>query len=295
MHMDSASDDADGLLATPPAPLTSVIDEIGDPRSWYGTNLVGVSSHWLASCGFNTAPRALHIAGTRASHRGLFSLLDAAPDGQAAADVFEHYMALSFGIGKRQAELWGTPKRVWRSSYVKVLQGWGFDANSPPGAVLKGWVESRFGITPTFHDGPLERFPSAAWLRYLQQKLGSRYHSNCIQLQLDLLYEYCQWSLARFAGDGPARRTLYRGIDRSQAHFLRGGLSERRGVLRLNNLVSFSSSRAQAGVFGELIIEAEVPHAKLLYYPGLVRDKVLTGEGEWLVIGGDYDVAVAYH
>ena len=34
------------------------------------------------------------------------------------------------------------------ASYLKLLQGWGLDSNSAAGAVLKGWVESRFGIVP---------------------------------------------------------------------------------------------------------------------------------------------------
>ena len=35
------------------------------------------------------------------------------------------------------------------------------------GAVLKGWVESRFGLVPAFHRQRLQRFPSPAWVRYL--------------------------------------------------------------------------------------------------------------------------------
>ena len=66
-------------------------------------------------------------------------------------------------------------------------------------------------------------------------------------------------------------------------------------MLRFNNLVSFAQTRAQAEVFGELIVEARVPLCKLLYYPGLIRDRVLAGEGEALVIGGDYEVAVHYY
>ena len=52
-----------------------------------------------------------------------------------------------------------------------LLQGWGLDANGPAGAVLKGWVESRFGIVPIFHKAPLQRFPSAACVR-LSSLLG---------------------------------------------------------------------------------------------------------------------------
>jgi NAD+--dinitrogen-reductase ADP-D-ribosyltransferase len=64
--------------------------------------------------------------------------------------------------------------------------------------VLKGWAESRFGLVPTFHKAPLGRFPSPAWIAYIEEKGSSRFHNNCIHQQLDLLFEYCQWAIQRF-------------------------------------------------------------------------------------------------
>ena len=276
------------------------VDELHDPRRWYSTNLVGVSSQLLASVDFNDFPRLLAISATRPSHLGLFSLLARTSTQAEAADVFAHYMKVAFGVGPQHGSE-GTVSRSARSSYSKLLQGWGFDSNGPPGAVLKGWVESRFGIVPTFHKGPLDQFPSEPWLRYLEEKLNSRYHNNCIQLQLDLVYEFCQWSLQRFALPSLPSATLsashvdlHRGIDRAEASLLRGSLRERQGVLRLNNLVSFSASRQRAEEFGELMVCARVPLAKLLFFPGLLQDRVLNGEGEVLVIGGDFQVSLSY-
>jgi len=178
---------------------------------------------------------------------------------------------------------------------VKLLQGWGFDANSPAGAVLKGWVESRFGIVPTFHKAPLGEFPSESWMQYLEEKLNSRFHNNCIMLQLDVLFEFCQYCLTRFEPFGPgAHAQLYRGAQRSELALLRGSLKERGGVLRLNNLVSFSLSRERAEEFGDIMLCAQVPLCKLLFFPGLLTDKVLNGEGEALVIGGDFEVQLSY-
>jgi len=270
-------------------------DETGDPRRWYSTNLVGMSAGLLSSVDFNAAPQRIRIAGTRATHAGLFALLDEAPDQAEAAEVFSHYMELAFGVTKRKKGGDGDPSRYWKSSYFKLLQGWHFDANSRPGAVLKGWVESRFGITPTFHQGPLDSFPSEPWMRYLEEKLSSRFHNNCIQLQLDVLYEYCQHCLDRFVRPekGPYLH-LYRGIERSEARFLSGSVKERRGVLRLNNLVSFSTSRERSEPFGDLILRADVPLEKVLFYPGILVDRVIEGEGEVLVVGGDFDVKVSY-
>lgn len=271
------------------------VDETGDPRHWYSTNLVGLSSRLLSSVEFNAAPETLRIAATRATYSGLFALLDDVGELQEAADVFARYMELAFGVTKRRKGADDAEDRHRKSSYIKLLQGWGFDANSRPSAVLKGWVESRFGIAPTFHNGSLEHFPSEPWMRYLEEKLGSRFHNNCIQLQLDLLYEYCQWCLERFVRpERGAHLTLFRGIERVEARFLRGSVRERRGVLRLNNLVSFSTSREHSESFGELIITARIPLEKVLFYPGILVDQVLNGEGEVLVIGGDFEVDVSY-
>lgn len=269
------------------------VDEVQDPRRWYSTNLVGIPAQLLAAVDFNDDPQRLRIATTRATHRGLFALLDEVRSLQEAAGIFSHYMRVAFGIGQPQED---TKGRHWRSSYTKLLQGWGFDANSPQGAVLKGWVESRFGIVPTFHGGRLEEFPSEPWMRYLEEKLSSRFHNNCIQLQLDVLYEYCQWCLENFppfTNDGRFV-TLYRGIERSEADFLRGSVAERWGVLRFNNVVSFSVDREQADPFGEWLVKTRIPFERLLFFPGLLGDRVLTGEGEVLVIGGDFRVDVSY-
>jgi NAD+--dinitrogen-reductase ADP-D-ribosyltransferase len=201
-------------------------------------------------------------------------------------------MTVAFSLHKPQRD--GTPQepKEYRASYLKLLQGWGFDANGGQGAVLKGWVESRFGITPTFHGAPLEDFPSPAWMQYLEEKLSGRFHNNCIYLQLDLLYEYCQWSIERFQPFGPRHVPLYRGTGAREAPFISGSRRARRGAVRMNNLVSFSLSPERADEFGDWVLEAVVPCAKILFYPGLLRNWVLNGEGEALVIGGDFEVKV---
>lgn len=271
------------------------VEEVEDPRRWYSTNLVGLSSPWLASVHFNERPSPLHIAATRQTYSGLFNLLAQVHTQPEAAEIFAHFMDMAFGV-RKQAK--GEPREqgsYWKSSYMKLLQGWGFDSNSPQGAVLKGWVESRFGIVPTYHREPLQEFPSEAWMKYLEEKFSSRFHNNCIQLQLDLLYEYCQFCLRHLQPFGRTGHvTLHRGIERSEAEFRSGSVRERHGVLRFNNLVSFSLDRERSETFGELIVSTEVPFEKLLFYPGLIEDRVLNGEGEVLVIGGDFDVSVSY-
>ncbi len=267
------------------------------PRTWYSTNLVGVPTELLASPAFNAHPQGLHIGGTRASHAGLFSLLDSCTSARESSEVFVHYMSLAFGLQPVSEPVCQGEQRRWRASYHKLLQGWGLDSNGPAGAVLKGWVESRFGLVPCFHKARLERFPSPAWVSYLEEKASSRYQNNCIYQQLDLLYEFCQWAVVRFVPFGAVQCVaLWRGFTRGDEQVVQGewGRTSRQLVVRLNNLVSFSTDPQQAECFGDWVLQADVPVSKLLFYPDLLPAAPLTGEGEVLAIGGDYDVKVRH-
>lgn len=275
---------------------------LDQPQRWTSTNLVGVSTAWLASTGFNEQAPELHIAGTRETQPGLFALLDRCDDLTEAREVFVHYLSIAFGLQAPEKPTIGSaasaePRR-WRGSWRRLLQGWGMDANGVAGAVLKGWVESRFGLVPTFHKAPLAHFPSPAWVAYLEEKTSSRHHSNNIHQQLDLLYEFCQWALARFPLPAPQMQgphvRLWRGSNRVEEQLLQGTLRERRCRVRLNNIVSFSLSPEEASCFGDWVFELLVPRSKLLVFPGLLPGQVLQGEQEVIALGGDYDVVARY-
>lgn len=253
----------------------------------HSTNLLGLPTWLLADAAFNDDPRPLHISGARETNPALFRMLEESGTAAEAARAFQAYMRAAFG-----PETGARPGR-YRSDYLRLLQGWSFDSNGVAGAVLKGWVESRFGLFPTFHREPLGRYPSPAWMRYVEQKMSSRFHNNSISLQLDLLYEYCQWMTARHFGGGP-HVTLYRGVNDFDEHEIVERLDGRRFVVRQNNLVSFSARRETAGEFGDTILEAKVPVVKVLFFNALLPGPVLSGEGEYLVIGGDYRVEARY-
>jgi NAD+--dinitrogen-reductase ADP-D-ribosyltransferase len=259
----------------------------------FGSNLVNVPAWTLASTAFNAEPTALHVRGVRERVPGLFRLIEGADDAAAAGEAFTRYMDHVFRRPAAESRS-GEPRRH-RATYRELLAGWGMDSNSRAGAVLKGWVESRFGFAPTFHKEPLGRFPSPAWLGYLEEKAAPQYRNNDIDRQLDLLYEYAQWFVRRFGVPGRTFVRLWRGVNGfAEQSLVEGSLRGRDCVLRLNNLVSFSLSRERADEFGDWILEVDVPTTKLLFFQGLLPGSPLAGEGEALVIGGDYRVRASY-
>jgi len=260
-----------------------------------GTNLVGVPPGLIGSIDFNAHPVRLRIHGTRESALGLFKVLDTVSDLQEASDVFRHFMSITFGLRPDPDARNRAEQLRWKSSYLKVLEGWGFDSNSPQGSVLKGWVESRFGLAPTFHHELLDHYPSAPWMRYIEEKYTSRFHNNNINQQLDLLFEFCQWCARRFGLPARTRIKVWRGVNNLREHrLLAGSLRERECVLLLNNLNSFALSREKAEMFGDWILETEVPVQKLLFFPGLLGKSLLAGESEVIALGGAYRVKASY-
>jgi NAD+--dinitrogen-reductase ADP-D-ribosyltransferase len=257
----------------------------------HSTNLVGVPTGLLASASFNDFPIPLSISGTRESHRSLFERLGKLEDAAEAGRIFQDYMALVFGLDHQPEK---GERRRFRSSYLRLLKDWGFDSNSPAAAVMKGWVESRFGLFPTFHKAPIRRFNSPAWIHYMEEKMSSRFNNNTIHMQLDLLYEFSQWMLPRFYATGKKHLLLYRGANDLCEHQLVQQLDPRTAIVRLNNLVSFTSQRGIADEFGDTIMETAVPVAKILFFNDLLSAHPLRGEAECLVIGGDYRVKMAY-
>ncbi len=248
----------------------------------HSSNLIGLPTGLLASASFNEFPIPLHIRGTREFHAPLFESLKKAESPDEAGRIFLEYMNDAFGQERRRA-------RRFHASFLQVLDDWGFDSNGQAGAVLKGWVESRFGLFPTFHKKPIRRFNSPAWLTYVEEKMSSRFNNNEILIQFDLLYEFCQWSMLNFLGT--RHLVLYRGTNdmNDLVH------DAKTAIVRLNSLTSFTSKRGIADEFGDTIVEVEVPTVKVLFYNELLKPHTLQGESEYLVIGGDYRVKLSYY
>jgi NAD+--dinitrogen-reductase ADP-D-ribosyltransferase len=172
-----------------------------------------------------------------------------------------------------------------------MVRGWSFDSDGREGAVLKSWVETRFGLLARHHAGPLGNRDSVARQAYMRQAMAGIYATNAIEAQLDLLYTYCQYELVR-RHPGAQQLTLYRGTNRIDEHEILEHCGHRCFRVLLNNLSSFTASRDRADEFGDYILETTVPLPKIFFYNRLLPG-MLKGEDEMVVIGGAYEVSIS--
>jgi NAD+--dinitrogen-reductase ADP-D-ribosyltransferase len=180
-----------------------------------------------------------------------------------------------------------TAKKSIKNSYLRFLRGWMMDSNSVEGAVLKRWVESRMGITPTYHRNRISGIHSEAYFDFSVDVMKGSARTNAIQSQLDLLYEYCQFELSLKYPDSPVL-ALFRGTYDASEHDVLEQISKREQIVRLNNLVSFTSEEERAWEFGSTVWKTHVPLSKIVFYNDLLPGSILKGEGEYLIIGGEY-------
>ncbi|HLO24476.1 MAG TPA: NAD(+)--dinitrogen-reductase ADP-D-ribosyltransferase [Geobacteraceae bacterium] len=245
----------------------------------------------LASRHFNDNPQPVEIQGVRAANRFLFRKLDTITDAEERALVFNDYMSVKFQLHHWQDQATDKARKSLKNSYLRYLRGWMMDSNSVEGAVLKGWVESRTGIPPRYHKARISDIHSEEYMVYAIDRTKGSERTNAINSQLDILYEYCQYELAR---KFPERRsvTLYRGTFDASEHELLERIDKRQQIVRLNNLISCTADEERAWEFGFTVWEMEAPLAKVFFYSDLLPNSIMKGEGEYIVIGGEYRVRV---
>jgi NAD+---dinitrogen-reductase ADP-D-ribosyltransferase len=103
---------------------------------------------------FQDNPRPIEVAGVRTADRRLFQRLDTLDEATERSRTFHEYLSVKFRLHE-WAEHQAAARSALRASYIQYLHGWGADSNGRAGAVLKAWVESRFGLPPTYHGGRL--------------------------------------------------------------------------------------------------------------------------------------------
>jgi len=240
----------------------------------------------IASRHYNDNPQALEIQGVRFANRFLFNRLDSITDRDERGQLFSDYLSVKFSLHHEQGQT-DIARKSLRNSYLRFLKGWMMDSNSVEGAVLKGWVESRIGIPPTFHNGRISGSDSEAHYRYVMDRTRGSKRTNAINAQFDLLYEYCQYELQREYG-AKLWLDLYRGTHDASEHDLLKQVDKRTQIVRLNNLVSFTDQEERAWEFGSTVWATGVPLTKIFFFDRLLPTSLLKGEGEYLVIGGEY-------
>jgi NAD+--dinitrogen-reductase ADP-D-ribosyltransferase len=245
----------------------------------------------IASPHFNRNPRPIEIQGVRRFHRSFFARLDLLAATGARERCLREYMGLVYGSGKGRRDATAAERRCLKNDFLRFLRGWMQDASSVEGAVLKGWVESRFGLPPVFHAGPIEGPDSREYLLYLSERMRESARSNAVESQLDLVYEFVQYELGRRQPGIPAFR-LYRGVRNIGDYLFLQRDGGNRAVVRMNSLNSFSARLEYAWEFGSRVFEAEVPACKIFFRSDILPGVLPRGEEESLVIGGDFDVIV---
>ncbi len=251
-------------------------------------NLCNLPPWSIASYHYNENPQRIRIQGTDRIDR-LLEQLDAINDLQQCGALFHDFMDVTFQLHQWQRQNSQNSRKSLKNSYLRFLRGWLFDSNSVEGAVLKGWVESRLGLLPTFHRTLIDDVHSEGYFRYLVDRMRGSARTSAILSQLDLLYEYVQYQLHRHVT--ATHQTLYRGVNELEDHVI---LKKNRHScrMRLNNLNSFTSDFERAWEFGSRVLQADVPLTKIFFLSGVLPKSLLKGEDEYLVIGGEYDVRI---
>jgi NAD+--dinitrogen-reductase ADP-D-ribosyltransferase len=273
-------------------PLAAAADQVTLPReARLPINRCNLPAVVLGGLTYQQHPSPLLIDGVAELHADLFRRLNAARP-EARADVFRDYLTIHFQLEwPEEMGFTGHKKSRAKANYIRMIRGWSFDSDSREGAVLKGWVESRFGLMPRYHGQPLRDPAGEAYRHYQEMRSHGLYGTSALEAQFDLLYTFSQFELAQ-RHHGARHVTLYRGVNRLSDHEI---LSKGRGgrhVVLLNNLNSFTCSRERACEFGDYILEANIPLTKIFFQCGLLPG-ILQGEDEFLVIGGVADVTLS--
>ena len=103
----------------------------------------------LGSLTYQTHPVPLEIDGIHTLHEGLFALLADIGSSAERARRFMDYMVVHFRLDRLEdvgLDPGKKSKKRIHADYLRMVRGWSFDSDGREGAVLKNWVETRFGL-----------------------------------------------------------------------------------------------------------------------------------------------------
>lgn len=257
------------------------------PFACTSLNRCNLPASILGSHSYQQNPVPLTLDCVLELHTDFFRSIKPIQSTQQRGLLFREYMACAFLLGNSD-EAGLDPRNTHKSrhklDYLRLLRGWMFNSDSIEGAIMKRWVESRFGLFTMSHEGLLGKKNSNVEHNYLNDFTEGLYNSNALESQLDLLYSYCQYELNE---QKQRHYQLYRGVNNMAQHTILGEAKNGEPLLLLNNLNSFSDDYLACESFGDIILDIQIPSSKILYFPQLLSG-TLTGENEYLVIGGVY-------
>jgi NAD+--dinitrogen-reductase ADP-D-ribosyltransferase len=109
--------------------------------------------------------------------------------------------------------------------------------------------------------------------------------TNAIHAQLDMVYAFTQYELAR-RSPGERWMTLWRGGHDASDQVVER-LCRREAWVRLNNLCSFTDDPERAWEFGYTVWEARVPVPRIFFVSAFFPRSILKGEREIVALGGE--------
>lgn len=246
----------------------------------------------LGSVTFQLHPTTLTIDGVLPLHKTLFNELAQLGTHEERVTLFINYMKAHFMLEDLDEVGFTEYSRIdrRRAHYLTQLRGWFFNPDGREGAVLKGWVESRFGLLPRYHHGKITQPEEMQYQHYLIERCTGLYNTNALEAQIDLLYSYCQYELKHYNAE-KTHITLYRGTNDFNSYDVLQRLDKHTVRVLLNNINSFSLDKDTASQFGDTVLCAQVPLAKILFYGDLLP-VIGMSEKEFAVIGGVYQVTL---
>lgn len=244
----------------------------------------------LGGLNFQENPVPLRLDGVFPFHAKLFAMLDSLPDAATRAAQFVDYMTVHFCLEAPEEAGGEVAQHRTKADYARMLRGWFFDSDGREAAVIKGWVESRFGLRTRFHKGRLHVGNDVADHRFAFERAKGVYGTHALDAQLDLLYAYAQYELALAA---ETHLTLYRGVNAIDDFDILERTSKREATVVLNAMNSFTRNPERASEFGDNVLEARIPREKVFCTSDLLPGR-LKGENEVMVIGGAYRVRLSW-
>jgi len=152
-------------------------------NSYLPINHCNLPAKILGSLTFQQHPVTLLLDSVRELHHHFFNHLDTLYSIEQRARVFTDYMQLHFLLNENEQPNTSTitknkSGRI-NANYLSLLQGWMFNSNNRDDAIIKGWVESRFGLMPRWHKTAIKIAEDNAYSIYMHERTTGGIQHQC--------------------------------------------------------------------------------------------------------------------